>query len=263
MTKPKFKIGQKVVLTGLDGINSNLNGYVGTILSISTSEEYRYTFEELFMKKNITLTEKNLRRYVMKNNYFLKKKDCTVGRYLFSLKDGWVVVKRVTKEYVLCGDTNYTFKGKCAKNDKFPILFSKVPKGFKDPNKHKQNFYGLCIGDSIWSIASGWVKVSNINAVTITTDDGFKYLINGKWNESDIFPSLFLSPPEAFNKMGKMFNLDDKLYVWNNHGDSKTQRHFAHYDSESGVHCYFDGRSSLCTEQGGTMHWKYYEPVNK
>ena len=126
----------------------------------------------------------------------------------------------------------------------------------------KNDFRNAKVGDWVWSIRFGWVKITRIdqeNLYSITIDRGVTFDLSGKFDESDVAPMLFIEPPSCFNAGPKPcdFEKGQKVLV-RDHGDSKWfRRYFSHEDKDG---YYTLVRGDEWTSHGEPVFWAECKP---
>ena len=134
------------------------------------------------------------------------------------------------------------------------------------------------VGDKVWSIRHGWVKILNVHhseSYPILINKGkeeidtLSFTINGKLNGSDLYPILFWNefeiPEIAFRKPIPKLEVDTLVWVWDKCESLKFLRFFSHFDEYGSIYTFDDGRDSSYNLDATTdwNYWELYEPKNK
>ena len=109
----------------------------------------------------------------------------------------------------------------------------------------KSDLSNVKVGDWIWTVQCGWVKVeetdhSNIYGISTS---GYRYTTDGKYNKADMYPAAFTEPPAEFNAGPKpsRFKKGDKVLVRNAENEKWHRRHFSHQDKNGEFHGFHGG----------------------
>lgn len=139
-------------------------------------------------------------------------------------------------------------------------------------------FKNAKVGARVWSIQYGWgiikyiINLDNYKLV-IDFEDGIKrFTIDGKYNETDKYPSLFWQefeiPEQALKKLLPDLEVDTKIIAWmdKHSGDyfSRFRCHFSHFTKDGKIACFHYGKTSFTVENKGEDitiwdNWVVYE----
>ena len=136
------------------------------------------------------------------------------------------------------------------------------------------NLSNVKVGDRIFSLSNGWLKVLDVDhlrkIVTCSVEldeDRFDVHVsmNGKYNETDIFPTVFIDPP----KFLEIFKINDKVLVTNDDNSSAVwyRRYFSHYGENGEYHTFSNGSDMWSVDKtvkgkNYTSEWKYCKRFN-
>lgn len=85
------------------------------------------------------------------------------------------------------------------------------------------------------------------------------YTKDGKYYEHSCTPMLYYYKPEIIAPKWPDMSVDTLLRVWDYEKESSSIRYFSHWNSDGRVCCFTDGATSLSSNVGSTVTWKYYE----
>ena len=116
------------------------------------------------------------------------------------------------------------------------------------------------VGDFIWTISDGWVRVTQVNLglqYRIQTEIS-AYSLDGKYHTLHKYPSAFVVPPIEFDAEPKpcSFFDGDMVLVSNIHDNWRIRRHFSHIGDDGRFYCYQHGGTRWSSKQI-TSPWTY------
>ncbi len=128
----------------------------------------------------------------------------------------------------------------------------------------KNDLGNVKLGDWIWTIKHGWIKVTERDKTDSCTDlypifAGAWYAIDGRITCFDKYPSAFLEPPEGFNAKPKPceFKKGDKVLVSDYDYSCTNRRYFSHIGEDGLFYCYAGGRTMWSAKDGDVTSWRY------
>jgi len=119
------------------------------------------------------------------------------------------------------------------------------------------------VGDWIWTIKFGWVKINinnrdSIYPITILKKNKYyAYTYDGKFDITDNYPSAFVVPPKEFNagEPPCEFKKGDKVLVSNSNASKWTRRYFSHKE-DGFYYCFAEGKDEWAS-YGVAHKWIY------
>lgn len=123
------------------------------------------------------------------------------------------------------------------------------------------------VGDRVWSIRSGWGKISGIDdtadyPLTIKYDSiGYDtFTFEGYSLKTHAVQSLFWDEVviEAPEKPMPNLKVDTKVLVWSRDGEEKKKRYFSHFENGI-IRTFHNGWTSWTSENSHTSKWDYWE----
>ncbi len=125
----------------------------------------------------------------------------------------------------------------------------------------KNDLSGVKVGDYIWTVPKGWVKVTYADPVApyaIVTLDYEAYTLEGKRDEGDTYPSAFLEPPEGIGETEPKpceFKKGQRVLVWDDDSNGKYKRYFSHLEDAGLYHCFPSGLDEWANNGRATISW--------
>jgi len=130
----------------------------------------------------------------------------------------------------------------------------------------KSDLSNVEVGDWIWTIKSGWVKVEGIgsNTYAITTKE-CAYTMDGLRNLYDTYPSAFTEPPSGFNAEPKPceFEKGQRVLV-RDHANMPWRRRYFVGENPNRYHKEKFGTFAVGADEwsseGRVRYWKFCKP---
>lgn len=122
----------------------------------------------------------------------------------------------------------------------------------------KSDLSKVKVGDKIWTIQEGWIKVKQINqgyAFPIVSEGSYSYRQDGKRTDNDKYPSAFLECPFKEERIEK------DTFVWfrDSEDSSWLVGYYSHF--KDGKHfCFYHSKKS--TETNDSVPWEIVTTEN-
>jgi len=130
----------------------------------------------------------------------------------------------------------------------------------------KSDLSKVNVGDWIWTIKLDWAEVVDIDhneeyPICVKTKRGriASYMLDGRLDACDMYPSAFIKPLEGFDAKPKpcVFKKGDKVLVSIGRNHPWLKRYFSHIGGIEGKYCCFVGGKDEWTSNGKTDAWDY------
>jgi hypothetical protein len=139
-----------------------------------------------------------------------------------------------------------------------------------------ETFENAQIGDKVWDFKYGWGEIISINKngaypIRVKFDNNeFNYTLDGKWDKTDITPTLFWNkfeiPKEAYEKPLPDLAIDTPVLVRDSEEDEEwRKRHFAGWTKSGKIECWKYGTTAWTADSEVYYdiwdYWKLPEEV--
>ena len=120
------------------------------------------------------------------------------------------------------------------------------------------DFRNAKVGDVVWHVRFGWGKITWIdldNRCPIVLEGVDSFTIDGRFQEDDVAPTLFIEPPACFNAKPKpcKFEKGQRVLVRNSPAHGWNRAYYA--KEEDGLHyTYLFGKDEWASD-GRTRDW--------